>query len=66
MTQVVPFDFLILSTGCFYAEGIKAQSPSMEYRIKQYHAERRKVATAQRVLIIGSGVVGNELCGEVR
>jgi len=37
----------------------------MEYRIKQYAAERRKVATAQRVLIIGSGVVGNELCGEI-
>ena len=29
-------------------------------------AERRKVATAKRVLIIGAGVVGNELCGEIQ
>ena len=61
----MPFDFLILATGCFYAEGIKTASPSMEYRIRQYAAERRKVATAKRVLIIGAGVVGNELCGEI-
>ena len=64
-SSVVPFDFLILATGCFYAEGIKTASPSMEYRIRQYAAERRKVATAKRVLIIGAGVVGNELCGEI-
>ena len=64
-SSIIPFDYLILATGCHYAEGIKTASPSMEYRIKQYAAERRKVATAQRVLIIGSGVVGNELCGEI-
>ena len=64
-SSVVPFDFLILATGCFYAEGIKTASPSMEYRIRQYAAERRKVATAKRVLIIGAGVVGTELCGEI-
>jgi NADH dehydrogenase FAD-containing subunit len=65
-SYVVPFDFLILSTGSVWTtDGIKTASPSMEYRIKQYDGERRRVATAQRVLIIGSGVVGNELCGEI-
>jgi len=65
-SYVVPFDFCIISTGSVWTtEGIKTSSPSMEYRIKQYDAERRKVATAKRVLIIGSGVVGNELCGEI-
>ena len=38
---------------------------SMAYRIAQYEAERRKIVESKRVLIIGAGVVGNELCGEI-
>ena len=37
----------------------------MAYRIQQYEAERRKIVESKRVLIIGAGVVGNELCGEI-
>ena len=37
----------------------------MAYRIAQYEAERRKIVESKRVLIIGAGVVGNELCGEI-
>ena len=63
--HVIPFDFLFISTGCNYAEEIKTTSPSLSYRVQQYEAERRKIAQSKRVLIIGSGVVGNELCGEI-
>lgn len=63
--HVIPFDFLFISTGCHYAEAIKTSSPSLSYRIQQYEAERRKIAESKRVLIIGSGVVGNELTGEI-
>lgn len=63
--HVIPFDYLFLSTGCHYSENIKTNSPSMAYRIQQYEAERRKIVESKRVLIIGAGVVGNELCGEI-
>ena len=63
--HVIPFDYLFISSGCHYSENIKTNSPSMAYRIHQYEAERRKIVESRRVLIIGAGVVGNELCGEI-
>ena len=63
--HVIPFDYLFISTGCHYAENIKTNSPSLNYRIQQYEAARRQIAESKRVLIIGAGVVGNELCGEI-
>ena len=63
--HVIPFDYLFISTGCHYSENIKTNSPSLSYRIQQYGAERRKIAESKRILIIGTGVVGNELCGEI-
>lgn len=63
--EVVPFDFLLICTGTHYAENLKAESPSLEYRIRQYESERRSLAAAERVLIIGGGVVAMETAGDV-
>ena len=64
-TGVVPFDFCVIATGTAYAENVKTTCPSLDYRLRQFDAERRALAAARRVLIIGGGVVAMETAGDV-
>ena len=63
---VLPFDYLIIASGTSYAENIKAVSPSLDYRLRQFAAERKSLEAAERVVIIGGGLIAMETCGEVR
>ena len=63
---VLPFDYLIIASGTSYAENIKAVSPSLDYRLRQFAAERKSLEAAERVVVIGGGVIAMETCGDVR
>ena len=63
---ILPFDYLIIASGTSYAENIKAVSPSLDYRLRQFAAERKSLEAAERVVIIGGGLIAMETCGEVR
>ncbi len=63
---VLPFDYLIIASGTSYAENIKAVSPSLDYRLRQFAAERKSLEAAERVVVIGGGILAMETCGDVR
>ena len=60
------YDWLVLAPGSSYAEGsIKTFCTSVEERQAVLTDEHTRLVAAQRVLIIGGGIVGVELAGEV-
>ena len=61
----IPYDYLILATGSSYASGIKPNNTSLAFRHQQMRAERDALRDANQVLIVGGGLVGVEVTGEV-
>ena len=61
----VPYDYLVLCTGSSYSSSIKTNNASLAYRHQQMLAERDALREAQHVLIVGGGLVGVELAGEI-
>lgn len=62
---VLPFDSLVIATGSSYSSDIKVVNPSAEYRYRQLSAERAVMAQCDVVLVIGGGLVGVEIAGNV-
>ena len=50
---VLPFDYLIIASGTSYAENIKAVSPSLDYRLRQFAAERKSLRGGGAPVFIG-------------
>ena len=62
---VVPYDYLVLATGSSYASDIKANNASIAFRHEQLVAERDAIDAAKQILVVGGGLVGCEVAGEV-
>jgi hypothetical protein len=62
---VLPFDYLVIGTGSHYPSDIKPTQSSLSFRKAQCKQERKRLAEASKVIVIGGGVVGTEMAGEV-
>ncbi|KAL3694829.1 hypothetical protein R1sor_008480 [Riccia sorocarpa] len=58
--EVVPFDFLVITTGTTFS-GPKTKVE----RIEDFEAKKKKIEDSDSILIIGGGPVGVELAGEI-
>ncbi|KAL2632867.1 hypothetical protein R1flu_004346 [Riccia fluitans] len=58
--EVLPFDFLVITTGTTFS-GPKTKVE----RIKEFEANKKKIVDSESLLIIGGGPVGVELAGEI-
>ena len=62
---VVPYDYLVIASGTNYRSNIKTDNASMDYRMKQMWAEQRTLKRCDSVCVIGGGLVGLEISGEI-
>lgn len=62
---MLPFDYLLVGTGSRYPSDIKPAQASLAFRKAQFKQERRRIGAATKVTVIGGGLVGTELAGEV-
>jgi len=62
---VLPFDYVVIGTGSRYPSNIKPTESSLSFRRYQFKQERKRIAAASKVLVVGGGVVGTEMAGEV-
>ena len=60
----VPYDHLVISVGCSYAEPIKPELASLDRR-EQLASAQRRYRDASSVLVVGGGAVGVEVAGEL-
>lgn len=63
--QVVPYDYLVISTGSSYPSNVKTKNATVQYRMKQMQLEFDALRKAQTVLVIGGGLVGVEYACEI-
>lgn len=63
--RMVPFDFCVVCTGSTYQSYIKTDNTSINYRVKQMKYLEKKLEDCETLLVIGGGVVGTELAGEL-
>ncbi|UJR17285.1 hypothetical protein I4U23_004179 [Adineta vaga] len=63
--QPIHFNYLIIATGSSYAFPGKIAEVQRAQAISHYSSMREQIAQAHRILVIGGGSVGVELCGEV-
>lgn len=63
--DLIKFDYLVISTGTSYAFPAKVASPDAKDIPGLYAEIRTAVEKAQNILVIGGGVVGVELLGEL-
>ncbi|KAI7870036.1 hypothetical protein BDF14DRAFT_1778675 [Spinellus fusiger] len=61
----ISFDYLIIATGSSYSSQLKSTDTSSLYRLSGLEEESHELQKAQRVLIIGGGLVGCELASEI-
>ena len=64
--QIIRFDYLIVATGTRYPSEIKTSNTSLEFRRRQMKTERQRIQAANKIVMIGGGLVGTELAGEIR
>lgn len=65
-SRIIRFDFLIVATGTRYPSEIKTSNTSLEFRRKQMKTERQRILAASKIVMVGGGLVGTELAGEMR
>jgi pyruvate/2-oxoglutarate dehydrogenase complex dihydrolipoamide dehydrogenase (E3) component len=56
---------LVIATGSRYPSNIKPTESSLSFRRKQFKQERKRLSESPKVLVVGGGVVGTEMAGEV-
>lgn len=59
------FDFLVLSTGSSYSSPIKELEETIQFRLKDLEKYSKKIINSKRILIVGGGIVGVEIAGEI-
>ena len=65
-SRVVPFDYLILSTGSFYQSDIKTEGASIAHRKESFAMERERMAEVDNFSVVGAGLVGIQMACELR
>ncbi|GAB5362194.1 hypothetical protein AAMO2058_000777500 [Amorphochlora amoebiformis] len=66
--QSLPFDYCVLATGAKYATPIRAAGPeewTCEDREKVLRRNAKEIADADRISVVGSGIVGVELAADI-
>ncbi|KAI8318885.1 FAD/NAD(P)-binding domain-containing protein [Martensiomyces pterosporus] len=63
--EIIPFDYLVLSTGTMGPHPSKLRSSSYEDAERELHRLHDEIGKAKSVLIIGGGPVGVETAGEI-
>ncbi|MBI3334539.1 FAD-dependent oxidoreductase [Candidatus Pacearchaeota archaeon] len=63
--QKIPYDYLVICAGSTYALPIKESNLVMATRGHHLHAAHTRLQKAQRILVIGGGLVGVELAAEI-
>lgn len=58
-------DYVVLSTGSTYPFPAKSDATSTATAQQQYRAASARIASAERVLLLGAGAVGLEFAGEI-
>lgn len=62
----IEFDYLVICTGSSYSLPIKEQQVVIATRARNLHVAHQNLQNAKNVLIIGGGLVGIELAGEIK
>ena len=65
-SRVVPFDYLVISTGSSYTSDIKTEGATVAHRKQAFEIERRRMAASSCFTVVGSGVVGTELAHDIK
>ena len=63
--RAVPFDALILCPGSHYPSDIKSGGTGLSHRRVSLAAERARILAAERIVVVGGGVVGVELAADL-
>jgi apoptosis-inducing factor 2 len=61
----IPFDYCVLACGSSYGSGIKSDVAVMNLRGVELRAVHSKMKHSRSILIVGGGLVGVELAGEL-
>lgn len=61
----IPFDYLIITAGSEYASPIKGKNVILPNRMKILEEANFKLKKAKKILVVGGGLVGVELVGEI-
>lgn len=61
----IPFDYLIISSGSSYNAPFKEQNVVLATRAENLRKRYKDLCKAKKILIIGGGLVGVELAGEI-
>lgn len=59
------FDYLIIASGSKYTSPIKEENIILTNRAKEIEKEHEKIEKAKEIVIVGGGLVGIELAGEI-
>lgn len=62
----IRFDYLVIATGTSYAFPLKVAEPTVSRLSGLIDHFASEVRTARKVVVVGGGPVGVELCGEIR
>ena len=65
-SRVVPFDYLVLSTGTRYQSDIKTEGASIAHRKRSFEIERERMKDCSSFALIGAGLVGTELATDLK
>ena len=63
--HVLPYDYLVISTGTAYQSDIKTDGTSIEHRRRSYEIEHQRIADAPATVVVGGGLVGTELALDI-
>ena len=62
----ISFDYLVIASGSRYSSNLKTKQISTTYREKVVRADHERLVKAQRVLVVGGGLVGVECATEIK
>ena len=65
-SRVVPYDYLVMSTGTSYQSDIKTDGTSIEARKAAFALERQRCKEAPSFTVVGGGLVGTELAFDLK
>lgn len=61
----IPYDYLLICSGSHYASPIKEKNIILPNRAHTLHDHFEKLSSAKKIVVVGGGVVGVELVGEI-
>lgn len=63
--RIIGFDYCVVASGSKYSSPIKEKNLVMTNRSKELSTYHKNIERANKILIIGGGLVGTELAGEI-